>query len=156
MRVEIKANNTLIQIARGAFLAVSLGAAAFGGDLTIARREAPPEFMLVIPQPTTEPVKYAREELRTYVELITGVRLVGCTDAQPLPEKAILLGNTRFTKELLGEDFDVSSLGTDGFRIVVKGERVLVLGSGPWERGGGIGATKEVRLDCVEISRVAP
>ena len=129
MRVEIKAKNTLIQIAHGAFLAFSLGAAAFGGDLTIARREAPPEFMLVIPQPTTEPVKYAREELRNYVELITGVRLVGCTDAQPLPEKAILLGNTRFTKELLGEDFDVSSLGTDGFRIVVKGERVLVLGS---------------------------
>ena len=30
---------------------------------------------------------------------------------------------------------------------------VFEFGSGPWERGGGIGATKEVRLDRVEISR---
>ena len=35
-------------------------------------------------------------------------------------------------------------------------KHVFAFGSGPWERGGGIGATKEVRLDCVEISRVAP
>ena len=30
---------------------------------------------------------------------------------------------------------------------------VFEFGSGPWERGGGIGATKEVRLDRVEIAR---
>ena len=35
-------------------------------------------------------------------------------------------------------------------------KHMFSFGSGPWERGGGIGATKEVRLDCVEISRVAP
>ena len=110
-----------------ALLAVAGAFPACG--FTVAQRDMPPECMLVIPQPTTEPVKYAREELRSYVELMTGVRLVGCTDAQPLPEKAILLGNTRFTKEILGEDFDVSSLGTDGFRLVAKGNRVLILGS---------------------------
>ena len=33
---------------------------------------------------------------------------------------------------------------------------VFSFGSGPWERGGGTGTTKEVILDCVEISRVDP
>ena len=75
MRIEMKAKDTLTRIANGALVAVSLGTAAFGGVVEIARREMPPECLLVIPQPTTEPVKYAREELRNYVELITGVRL---------------------------------------------------------------------------------
>ena len=111
------------------FWAVLLSAGALVADVEIARRGMPPDSMLVMPQPTTEPVKYAIEELRNYVELMTGVRLASCTDVQPLPEKAILLGNTRFTKEILGGDFDVATLGTDGFRIVVKGNHVLILGS---------------------------
>ena len=36
---------------------------------------------------------------------------------------------------------------------VLNDRMVFEFGSGPWERGGGIGATKEVRLDVVEISR---
>jgi len=35
---------------------------------------------------------------------------------------------------------------------VLNDRMVFEFGSGPWERGGGIGATKEVRLDVVEIS----
>ena len=37
--------------------------------------------------------------------------------------------------------------------IPLNDSMVFEFGSGPWERGGGIGATKEVRLDRVEISR---
>ena len=111
-----------------AVLLVLAGALAAHG-FTVAQRDMPPECALVIPQPTTEAVKYASEELRSYVERITGVRLADATDAQPLPERAILLGNTRYTREILGEDFDVSSLGTDGFRIVARGGRLLILGS---------------------------
>ena len=37
--------------------------------------------------------------------------------------------------------------------IPLNDSRVFEFGSGPGERGGGIGATKEVRLDRVEISR---
>ena len=36
--------------------------------------------------------------------------------------------------------------------VALGDDMVFEFGSGPWERGGGIGATKEVRLDCVEIS----
>ena len=36
---------------------------------------------------------------------------------------------------------------------VLNDRMVFEFGSGPWERGGGIGATKEVRLDRVEIFR---
>ena len=32
-------------------------------------------------------------------------------------------------------------------------QRTVTAELGAWDRGGGIGATKEVRLDCVEISR---
>ncbi len=45
---------------------------------------------------------------------------------------------------------------TGGRTKVANTNHMFSFGSGPWERGGGIGATKEVRLDCVEISRVAP
>ena len=106
-----------------------LFAAAYVEAFTIARKGQPPECAIVIPQPTTEAVKYAQEELRLHVERMTGVKLDFATDAQPLPDCAILLGNTRWTKELLGEDFDMAKLGTDGFRLVVKGNRLLVLGS---------------------------
>ena len=47
----------------------------------------------------------------------------------------------------------------DGYRwyefrpVALTPKHVFEFGSGPWERGGGIGATKEVRLDCVEIAR---
>ena len=112
------------------FPVVMLCAAANGETFTIARKCQPPDCAIVIPQPTSEAVKYAQEEFRMHVERMTGVKLDCATDAQPLPERAILLGETRWTKELLGEDYDMSRLGTDGFRLVTKGSRLLVLGSG--------------------------
>ena len=37
--------------------------------------------------------------------------------------------------------------------VLLKDNLVFEFGSGPWPHGGGVGATKEVRLDVVEISR---
>lgn len=52
--------------------------------------------------------RYAAEELRDYTERLVGVRPEILTDAQPLPEKAIVLE--------VGEGIaDIG--GTDGFRL---------------------------------------
>jgi len=69
------------------------------------------------------------------------------------------LGESKATKGV-GEVIEkrVSEV-EDGYRwyefqpAVLTQRHVFEFGSGPWNRGGGIGATKEVRLDCVEIAR---
>ena len=53
------------------------------------------------------------------------------TDAEPLPPKAILVGNTKYTAGMasaFGKD-----IGTDGFRLVARPPHLLVVGSS--ERG---------------------
>ena len=102
---------------------------ARAGDFTIARRGEPPGCTVVVPDGASLAVKSAADELCRHVKRMTGVALPVTTDVQPLPERAILLGSTRWTKGCLGEGFDVSTLGDEGFRLVVKGTRLLILGS---------------------------
>ena len=104
-------------------------AAVQAGDFTIARRGVPADCTVVLSGDASETVKFAADEFCQYVKRMTGVALPVATDAQPLPERAILLGNTRWTKDLAGDGFDIAALGDEGFRIVVKGQRLLVLGS---------------------------
>ena len=87
---------------------------------------------IVIRADAGECERYAAEELRDYLEKSTGVRLTVETDASALPERAIVIGETSRTAEALGAD-DVAArtaaLGSDGFRLVANGTRLVVLGS---------------------------
>ena len=59
---------------------------------------------------------------------MTGEELAIRTDDQPLPEKAILLGETAYTERVLASKPDMASLGEDGFRLVTAGNRLCILG----------------------------
>jgi len=106
------------------------GMSLWGGDLALATRGKNAEYSIVIPEKASPSVRYAAEELRDHLEKVTGVRLVLATDAAPLPDKAILVGGTKRSLELLADAaFKPEKLGEDGFRLAVRGDRLLVYGS---------------------------
>ena len=86
--------------------------------LEIAVRGTEPAYTIVVPERASPVEKYAAEELQGFLEKVTGVRLPVVTDAASMPKKAILLGETRYSAALLGDTFDLQTLGSDGFRRV--------------------------------------
>jgi hypothetical protein len=97
-------------------------------ELILATRGQPSACSIVRPAAASPSQTYAAEELQRFAEQMTGVKLPITTDEAALPARAILLGDTRFTSELLGSPADIQALGEDGFRLVRRGERLLVLG----------------------------
>lgn len=112
------------------FVAFVLTAAAWAPaqELTLATRGQPAACTIVRPAAASPSQVHAAEELQRFTEQMTGVKLPIATDEAPLPTRAVLLGDTRFTSELLGGPADLKSLGEDGFRLVRRGDHVLVLG----------------------------
>ena len=113
------------------FLAHVLAAAACAPaqELTLASRGQPAACTIVRPASASPSQIYAAEELQRFTEQMTGVKLPITTDEAPLPPRAVLLGDTRFTSEVLGKPADLKALGEDGFRLWRwRGDRLLVLG----------------------------
>ncbi len=86
-------------------------------NLTLAKRGEPAAYTIVCPTNVSTSQLYAAEELQKFTEQMTGVRLPIVRDDAPLPKRAILLGETRYTAKLLGGQSDAASLGEDGFRL---------------------------------------
>ena len=116
--------------------------------LVVAERGKAAEYSIVVPEKASPSQKYAAEELRDFMEKATGVRLPIVTDAggalaeRALPSKAILLGETKFTTELVGTHPRCVSQSDapwarpyqdDGFRLVAKPPHLFIIGSA--ERG---------------------
>ena len=97
--------------------------------LTIATRGQPAAYTIVIPEKASPVEKYAAEELQGFLEQVTGVKLPVASDAAPLPSKAILLGETRYSLALLGGGFDPKTLGSDGFRLAARPPHLVAYGS---------------------------
>ena len=104
--------------------------AASAADMNLAVRGESATYAIVIPEAASPSQRYAAEELRDFTERVTGVALPIVTDAEPLPEKAILLGETRHTDALLNErGAEAAGLGEDGFRLVARPPHLLVIAS---------------------------
>ena len=125
-------------------LAACMCSAAFAdtgvAPLEIAARGQPAAYTIVIPEKASPVEKYASEELQSFLEQVTGVKLPVASDAAPLPSKAILLGETRYSLALLngGRDgarpsrcgeFDPKTLGSDGFRLAARPPHLVAYGS---------------------------
>lgn len=87
-------------------------------------------YVIVRPAEATPSQVYAAEELRDFTQQMTGATLPIQTDADPLPQHAILLGVTRYTESVLGEPVDLAKLGDDGFRLKVCAPHLVIAGSG--------------------------
>ncbi|MCL1920557.1 MAG: DUF4838 domain-containing protein [Kiritimatiellaeota bacterium] len=104
------------------------GVSTAQGPLAIAVRGQAAGHVIVRPAAASPSQVYAAEELQKFVGQLTGVTLAIQTDEGALPERAVLLGNTRHTDAVLGAPADVGALGDDGFRLVTRGNHLLVLG----------------------------
>jgi len=94
-------------------------------NLAIAMRGRPAECRVVVPADGTPCHRNAAEELVAWAEKVSGVRLAIVTDAEPLPEKAVVLGPTKYTKALLGKHAD-ESYPESAFRLKLDGGRLVV------------------------------
>ena len=115
------------------FLAACACALTFetlAADLSLAVRGQPAAYTIVVPEKASPSQRYAAEELRDFTEKTTGVKLPIATDAAPLPAKAILLGETKYSKGLISDAQErVPPVGTDGFRLVARPPHLLVVGA---------------------------
>lgn len=109
------------------FCAVSVGES----DLVLAEKDSTSASTVVIPAKAERVQEWAAEEFVKYVERVSGARLEIQRDDKPLPERAVLIGETRYSKELLGEGFDFASLGDEGFRVAAQGRHLLIAGNSP-------------------------
>ncbi len=112
---------------------VALAATGIGRTLQAAEpmtiaRQGKSEFAIVRPSASSPSQLYAVTELQAFVRQMTGAELAIRTDDQPLPEKAILLGETAYTERVLGSKPGMASLGEDGFRLVAAGNRLCIIG----------------------------
>jgi len=90
---------------------------------------------IVIPANADECVKYAASELRDFLGRTCGLKLEVSDDSAPLTNHAVIVGLTRHTARLLGEDFDPAVLGDEGFRLVSRPPHFMIVGS---ERRGAL------------------
>ena len=103
------------------------------GEVVLADRAANEAAAIVIRVLAGACERYAAEELRDHLAKVTGVAPTIVDDSGALPAKAILLGTTAHTAEVLGERGDVAktlaALGDDGFRLVARPPHLVVLAS---------------------------
>ena len=112
------------------FATVSLSIAASGPALDVAVRGQSAEYVIVTSASASESQRYAAEELRDFIQKTTGVCLPIANDDSPLPAKAILLGETKYTENLLPDAGNtLAGLGEDGFRLVARPPHLLVIAS---------------------------
>jgi hypothetical protein len=103
------------------------------------------DYRIVISANALPSEKYAAEELRTYLQKITGVALPVVTDAEPGGRKEILLGNVRQLTDLKRK-VDFAALGEEGFHLRTEGSRLLIAGGGPRGTLYGVYALLEEHL----------
>ena len=101
----------------------------------IAIRGQPATATIVLPAAASPSQTYAAEELQKFTAEMTGVTLPIADDTGPLPEHAILLGDTRHTAAVLGMSpeavaADREGFGDDGFHLRTAGGHLCVL-AGP-------------------------
>ncbi len=117
-------------------LAVAVMAVAECAALDIAVKGKAPEYTIVIAKDAHPAFKSAAKEFADFVEQITEVRLPVADDSSPLPAKAILIGPTKYSKQVLGNKYILDSMDDDSFLLKAVGPHVVVLGK---KRGGQYG-----------------
>ncbi|MBO4345435.1 MAG: DUF4838 domain-containing protein [Victivallales bacterium] len=120
------------------FLVFSMVFAAVANcaSLDIAVKGKAPDYTIVIAKDAHAAYKSAAKEFCDFVEQITGVRLPQADDSGPLPAKAVLIGPTKYSKQVLGDKYILDSMDDDSFLLKAVGNHLVVLGK---KRGGQYG-----------------
>jgi len=95
--------------------------------LVLAARGRRARYTVVIAQNASEAIRYAADELVAFVERSTGVRLPIVTDAEPLPERAIVLGKIVHRGNVDWGHPRWDSLGEEGFQLLASMPHLNIL-----------------------------
>src|SRR5438270_6589263 len=118
--------------------------AAASGAVTLADGGKSP-YRIIVPTSALPSERYAAEELQKYLEKLSGASLPIAADSEAPDSNEILLGdNARLAK--LGLEIDFASLGTDGFVLRTKGNRLVIAGGKPRGTLNGVHVFLEEQL----------
>ncbi len=118
------------------FFSMVFAAVANCAQLDIAVKGKAPDYTIVIAKDAHAAYKSAAKEFGDFVEQITGGRLPQADDSGSLPAKAVLIGPSKFSQQLLGEKYAFDKMDEDSFLLKAVGPHVVVLGK---KRGGQYG-----------------
>ena len=121
----------MLDMMKSHVLVIAFGLLASVADaqpLTLAARGQPAAYTIVRPANASPSQIYAADELQKFMEQMTGVKLPIVADDAPLPERAILLGDTRHSAAILRGATAIQDLGDDGFRLKTRPPHLLILG----------------------------
>ena len=112
-----------------AFLLLLLAPTRLPATLTLASRGVS-DYRIVLPDHPIASERYAAEELQRYVELITGARLpiVNATSTSGVGAREIILGGNSRPED---PRLEPGELGSDGFKLVTRGNRLTIAGGRP-------------------------
>ena len=84
-------------------------------------------YKIIVSSDAQETEKKAADELKKYLQEISGISLEIVSDSEPISDYEILIGNSNRLKTFVSQtDFD--SLGKDGFIIKTIGEKIIIVG----------------------------
>jgi hypothetical protein len=102
---------------------------AAAGTLTLVEH-GNSDYRIVMAEDAIPSERHAAQELQSYLERITSVRLPLVTDADPPRRHEILIGFNRHAAGL-GAQAEPAALGPDGFVLRTEGGRLIIAGGRP-------------------------
>ena len=91
-------------------------------------KDGRPMATIVLPAAPTEQETAAAEDLRAYLEKMSGASLPIISEPTPPEDNAILIGRTKFALNNLGERLTRENLGYEGYTIKAVGSRLVLVG----------------------------
>ena len=104
--------------------------------MNIAVRGKPADCSIVIAENASKPYESAANELQTFVEQMTGVRLPIVRDNIPLPPKAVVIGQTKHSFPIIRAEYKPGTFGDDNYLLKVSGNHLAIYG---FKRGAQYG-----------------
>ena len=103
---------------------------SFTGAEIVLMDQGKSDYKIVLSQNAPSSEKHAARELRYFLNEICGSLLPIITDEDPLPEHAVLLGESK-ALDKIGVSIDFSALGKEGYVLRTKGSYLVIAGGKP-------------------------
>jgi len=105
------------------------------------------DYVIVVPANPTEYENKSGNEMQSYLEKISGVKIPIIIDSEPIHDKEIILGDNDHLKQL-GVKTRRDKLADGGFHILTEGPHLLIYGAGLKGTLYGIYTFLETSLGC--------
>ncbi|HNT36560.1 MAG TPA: alpha-glucuronidase family glycosyl hydrolase, partial [bacterium] len=104
-------------------------------------------YTIIVASDASPSELHAARELQDFVAQMSGAQMPILTDAYPLPEKAVVLGENRWSQTLV-PDLNVKELAKEGYIQKTVGEHLVITGGKPRGTLFGVYGILEDHLGC--------